>query len=118
MYVVLLAVLTTFFRFLMHLHNDNRRMDVDKIAKEKAIESMSCYMREALKASALKSMKKKTEKGSEMKRKNSKTFAAVSIISCISGLLIIHRRGIIAALKGDPIPKAPKWHFWCRPRSK
>ena len=54
-------------------------------------------MREALKASALKSMKKKTEKGSEKKRKNSKTFAAVSIISCISGLLIIHKRGIIAA---------------------
>ena len=35
MYVVLLAVLTTFFRFLMHLnHNDNRRMDMDKIAKK------------------------------------------------------------------------------------
>ena len=75
-------------------------------------------MREALKASALKSMKKKTEKGLEKKRKNSNAFAVVSIISCISGLLIIHRRGIIAALKGEPIPKAPKWHFRCRPRSK
>ncbi len=24
----------------------------------------------------------------------------------------VHRRVIAALIKGEPMPKAPKWHFW------
>ena len=37
--------------------------------------------------------------------------------ACAAGcgcLLYLHRNVMKAAMKGDPMPEPPKWHFWCR----
>lgn len=26
----------------------------------------------------------------------------------------IHRRVVFAMIKGEPLPKAPAWHWWCK----
>ena len=32
--------------------------------------------------------------------------------------LFTHRRVIHAWLNGEPMPKAPKWHFWVKPEKR
>ncbi len=55
-------------------------------------------------------MKKK-----EMKKK---AFAAGVIAALVCMLLlcfaVVHRRVIIAKIRHQPMPKAPKWHFWVK----
>ena len=39
-------------------------------------------------------------------------FACVAfLLGCLVG---IHRNVIKACLKGEPMPEAPSWHFWCK----
>ena len=26
----------------------------------------------------------------------------------------VHRRVVFAMIKGEPLPKAPAWHWWCK----
>ena len=42
-----------------------------------------------------------------------KTFANILlglIIGCAVASLVVHRRVIAAAIKGEPLPEPPKWH--------
>jgi len=43
-------------------------------------------------------------------------------VCCICALtcccLYTHRRVIKACIKGEPMPKAPKWHFWVKPEGR
>ena len=50
--------------------------------------------------------------------KNSTKIILVCI--CIMGLgfLIIHRRVIKALIKNEPMPKAPKWHYWVKKENR
>ena len=32
----------------------------------------------------------------------------------VGALVCVHRRVILAAIKGEELPKAPSWHFWCK----
>ena len=34
-----------------------------------------------------------------------------AVVGC---LVYVHRRVILAAIKGEELPEAPAWHFWCR----
>ena len=40
----------------------------------------------------------------------------ILIIICIAVIccLFVHRRVIRALIKHEPMPKAPKWHFWVK----
>ena len=40
------------------------------------------------------------------------TIKVLLCLSVIGGLLYAHRRVIKAVINGEPMPKAPKWHFW------
>ncbi|MCR5168279.1 MAG: hypothetical protein K6C13_13875 [Oscillospiraceae bacterium] len=44
----------------------------------------------------------------------------IMIVSVVCVLLLCcgftHRRVIKALLKHEPMPPAPKWHFWCKNR--
>ena len=45
----------------------------------------------------------------------------VKIVLClllIGGGLFAHRRGIGAWIKKEPMPKAPKWHFWVKKENR
>lgn len=40
---------------------------------------------------------------------------------CLFGALFgccvyVHRRVILALIKGEELPQAPAWHFWCKNR--
>ena len=39
---------------------------------------------------------------------------AVLVVCC----LITHRRVIKALFRGNPMPKAPKWHFWVSEKNR
>ena len=43
-----------------------------------------------------------------------KTGTIIAIIVCVlvACCLFTHRRVIRALIKHEPMPKAPKWHFW------
>ncbi len=43
-----------------------------------------------------------------------KTKTIIPVIICVIFMccLIVHRRVIKALIKREPMPKAPKWHFW------
>ncbi len=45
-----------------------------------------------------------------------KTGMVITIIVCVllACCLFTHRRVIRALIKHEPIPKAPKWHFWVK----
>ena len=49
-----------------------------------------------------------------------KTGTIVLIVVCIlvACCSYTHRRVIKALLKGTPMPKAPKWHFWVAPKNR
>ena len=36
------------------------------------------------------------------------------LTACFGALIYVHRRVVIAAIKGEEMPKAPSWHFWCK----
>lgn len=36
------------------------------------------------------------------------------LAACFGAMLCVHRRVILAAIKGEEPPKAPSWHFWCK----
>ena len=36
------------------------------------------------------------------------------LTACFGALAYIHRRVLIAAIKGEESPEAPSWHFWCK----
>ena len=38
-------------------------------------------------------------------------FLVGAAVGCFVG---VHRRVIIAAIKGEELPEAPAWHFWCK----
>ena len=42
----------------------------------------------------------------------------IAIVVCLLVLccLYTHRRVIKALVKHEPMPPAPKWHFWCKNR--
>ncbi len=46
-----------------------------------------------------------------------KTGTVILIIVCLLAAccLFTHRRVLKAWLKNEPMPKAPKWHFWVSP---
>lgn len=39
-------------------------------------------------------------------------------IAASLGCAFVHRRVIKAAIKHEPMPKAPKWHFWVKPENR
>ncbi len=41
---------------------------------------------------------------------------AVCALTCCC--LYTHRRVIRAAIKNEPMPKAPAWHFWVKPEGR
>ena len=41
-----------------------------------------------------------------------KTIAKLACAALVVGCCYTHRRVIMAAIKGEPMPKAPEWHFW------
>lgn len=45
-----------------------------------------------------------------------KTGTVITIIVCVllACCLFTHRRVIRALIKHEPMPKAPKWHFWVK----
>ena len=43
-----------------------------------------------------------------------KTFLGIIIFILAGGMLYAHRRVIKAFLNGEPMPKAPEWHFWVK----
>ena len=49
-----------------------------------------------------------------------KTGTIVCIVVCLLVLccLFTHRRVIQALLKHEPMPKAPKWHFWVSKKNR
>ena len=40
----------------------------------------------------------------------------VLLLCCVSCMVGVHHRVIVALIKGEPMPKAPKWHFWVKNR--
>ncbi len=34
----------------------------------------------------------------------------------IGALIYIHRNAILACIRGEEMPAAPHWHFWCKNR--
>jgi len=43
-----------------------------------------------------------------------KTFANIALgiaVGCMATWLTIHRRAVIATIKGDPLPEPPAWHI-------
>ena len=49
-----------------------------------------------------------------------KTGTIIVIIVCVLVVccLFTHRRVIRALIKHEPMPKAPKWHFWVRKENR
>lgn len=49
-----------------------------------------------------------------------KTGTIIAIIVCVlvACCLFTHRRVIRALIKHEPMPKAPKWHFWIRKENR
>ena len=43
-----------------------------------------------------------------------KTLICCLIGAAVGCLVYVHRRVILAAIKGEELPEAPAWHFWCR----
>ena len=43
-----------------------------------------------------------------------KKLICFALTACFGALIYIHRRVVIAAIKGEERPEAPSWHFWCR----
>ena len=44
-----------------------------------------------------------------------KVFANVVLgvaVGCAVASLVIHRRVVAAAIKGEPLPEPPAWHTW------
>ncbi len=39
----------------------------------------------------------------------------VCLLGCYA---FTHRRVIAACVKGEPMPAAPKWHFWVKPENR
>ncbi len=41
---------------------------------------------------------------------------AIAVIVCLlcTGLVYVHRRAIRALIRREPVPPAPKWHFWVK----
>lgn len=52
-----------------------------------------------------------------MQRKKGIVFL-VLILAFAACMLYIHRRVIRAWLKGEEMPKAPKWHCWVSPEKR
>jgi len=42
------------------------------------------------------------------------TIFILILIAFAGGMLFVHRRVIKAWLNNEPMPKAPKWHFWVK----
>lgn len=44
----------------------------------------------------------------------------ILIVVCVlvACCLFTHRRVIRALIKHEPMPKAPKWHFWVKPEDR
>ncbi len=41
----------------------------------------------------------------------------ICLFSAICGAWVfVHRRVILALIKGEELPEAPSWHFWCKNR--
>lgn len=49
-----------------------------------------------------------------------KTGTIVAIVVCllVACCLFTHRRVIRALIKGEPMPKAPKWHCWVKKENR
>ncbi len=43
-----------------------------------------------------------------------KKLVCVLLIACLGAWVYIHRRVILAVIKGEEPPVAPSWHFWCK----
>ncbi len=41
----------------------------------------------------------------------------VILVLCVC-CLFTHRRVIKALIRHEPVPKAPKWHFWVKPENR
>lgn len=41
-----------------------------------------------------------------------------AIIGVCGACLYTHRRVIKAVIDGEPMPKAPDWHFWVKPENR
>ena len=46
------------------------------------------------------------------------TIITLIILALAGCFLYTHRRVIKAFIKGEPMPQAPKWHFWVKNRAK
>ncbi len=46
------------------------------------------------------------------------TIAAIIICPLFACCLYTHRRVIKALVKGEPMPKAPKWHCWVKKENR
>lgn len=74
--------------------------------KAELVDAASEKLIEETKRRAKKEIQKNTGK---IKRR---IFTGLLLFS--AGLLVgIHRRVIKACVKGEPLPEAPAWHFWC-----
>ena len=46
------------------------------------------------------------------------TIAAIIVCILIACCAFTHRRVIKALIKGEPMPKAPNWHFWVKKENR
>ena len=58
---------------------------------------------------------RRKEKEYSMKKVNKKVIIIVAAVLIVCWCFT-HRRVIRALVRHEPMPKAPKWHFWCRDR--
>lgn len=50
--------------------------------------------------------------------KKLKKMLVCCLFSAFAGcLLFVHRRVILAAIRGEELPEAPSWHCWCKKRA-
>jgi|GEM_PF-1799791 len=40
------------------------------------------------------------------------------LIAMFGACLCVHRRVILALIRGEEMPQAPAWHFWCKNRAE
>lgn len=39
-------------------------------------------------------------------------FALGAFCACAAASIVVHRRVLVAAINGDPLPEPPEWHTW------
>lgn len=49
-----------------------------------------------------------------MKEKLKKLLPLMVLLCTLAGFVYVHRRVILALIRGEELPEPPAWHVWCR----